>query len=281
MKRLVIIGGSGFVGKNLGNYLTEKNISVISLNSKECNLLDEKSSQKLSSIIKEDDVVVFASALTPDKGKDEHAFMKNVSMAYNSVAFFEKTKCTQFIYISSDAVYGDEFNPIKESTPATAPSLYGMAHRSREMIFESATLKAKTPYLILRPCALYGLGDTHNSYGPNRFIKTAKLEKKISLFGEGKEKRDHLYIFDFCSIIYQAVLNSTVGVLNACTGTSVSFFEVASILKNEIPDIEIHTSKQNGGVIHRHFDATMIKKEFSKITFTSLKDGISQILENN
>ena len=48
---------------------------------------------------------------------------------------------------------------------------------------------------IVRPTLVYGEGDPHNGYGPNRFIKLIK-KKPIELFGRGEELRDHVWIND-------------------------------------------------------------------------------------
>jgi len=43
-------------------------------------------------------------------------------------------------------------------------------HRTRELMLAA---EAKAPLAILRLTAVYGAGDTHNSYGPNRFLRQA------------------------------------------------------------------------------------------------------------
>ena len=273
MNRVVIIGGSGFVGKRLEQFLLQKKVSVVSLSSKECDLLSKDCGSKLKTILLDGDIVVFASALTPDKGKDEHAFMKNISMVYSFAAVLAQKKIAHLVYISSDTVYGDEVNPITENTPATAPSFYGMAHRAREMILESVTRTSQIPYVILRPCALYGSGDTHNSYGPNRFLKSARETGVISLFGAGEEKRDHLFIDDFCSIIFEAIVAKKVGILNACTGTSISFYEVALQIQRYLGTVSIQPSERSGSIIHRHFDALQLRQSLPSVRITPFADS--------
>ena len=47
---------------------------------------------------------------------------------------------------------------------------------------------------ILRPTLIYGEGDPHNGYGPNKFMRLAKKNEDILLFGKGEELRDHINI---------------------------------------------------------------------------------------
>ena len=42
-------------------------------------------------------------------------------------------------------------------------------------------------FCIIRPTLVYGPGDTHKGYGPNKFINLA-LKKRISLFGNGERE---------------------------------------------------------------------------------------------
>ena len=51
---------------------------------------------------------------------------------------------------------------------------------------------ARRDLAILRPTLIYGAGDPHNGYGPNRFRRLAATGKPIILFGEGEERRDHV-----------------------------------------------------------------------------------------
>ena len=55
--------------------------------------------------------------------------------------------------------------------------------------------------LILRPTLVYGKNDPHNGYGPNSFIRLARKNKDIKIFGKEK-KRDHIHIEDVVQIIF-------------------------------------------------------------------------------
>ena len=56
-------------------------------------------------------------------------------------------------------------------------------HLTREIILRN---KFKKILCILRPTLIYGMGDSHNGYGPNRFINLAVKNKSISIFGNDK-----------------------------------------------------------------------------------------------
>ena len=201
-KRVVIVGKSGFVAKSLTQHLTEQAVKVEIIGSDSCDLLNSALVQEfLPRFLNAEDIVVFTSAITPDRGKDENAAMKNINMAYNSANIFAASSLSQFIYVSSDAVYPDDLTPLREDSPSAASGLYGTGHKMRELIFKECLARTKTPLTVVRPCAIFGSSDTHNSYGPNRFMRSAMSGDKITLFGGGEEKRPHLFVKDFCRIL--------------------------------------------------------------------------------
>ena len=72
-------------------------------------------------------------------------------------------------------------------------------HLMRENILKRSFNKKKL--VIVRPTLVYGKGDTHSGYGPNLFIKRAKKNKNIILFGNGEELWDHIWINNLSDII--------------------------------------------------------------------------------
>ena len=93
-------------------------------------------------------------------------------------------------------------------------------HLTRESILRD---KFEKILCILRPTLIYGIGDAHNGYGPNRFINLALKNKLISIFGNGEEKRDHIFIKDLIKIILKCVERKAIGTLNLTSGKVYSF----------------------------------------------------------
>lgn len=275
---LHILGAKGFVGQYLTKELSARGVKYQAYTSKDVDLINSDSINFLTSNFASDDVVVFLSCLTPDKGKDSATLFKNLKMADHVAAALTLKPIAKMVYISSDAVYGVNNNPINEQTPADLVDLYGYMHWGRELILKETCAKTKTSLCILRPVGMFGRGDTHNSYGPNRFAKMALEKKKISLFGSGEEKRDHLYVEDFAKITADICSSSTIeGVLNIATGNAISFMDVANILKGESKaDIE-NLPKSDTSVSHKHFDITKLIQTFPSMKFTKLQDYAKEI----
>ena len=271
--RVVVLGARGFLGSTLVRQLN----NAVPLGSAEVNLLEPASVEKLRGIVRDGDALVFASALTPDKGKDTRTMMKNLMMGEHVAAVVEAVKFVHVIYISSDAVYEDDANPVRESSCASPTTLYGLMHLMRERMILVAAQKTAAPVMILRPCAMYGAGDTHNSYGPNRFLRTALKDRQIALFGQGEEQRDHLHVTDCARLIDLCLQQRTAGTLNIATGQAVSFMDAAKTAAAVAgSDVSIKGQPRSGPVTHRHFDITELLKAFPSFAFTPLKTGLAE-----
>src|SRR5207249_12306688 len=133
---------------------------------------------------------------------------------------------------------------------ASPTTLYGLMHLMRERMMLVA---ARAPVMILRPCAMYGAGDTHNSYGLNRFMRTALKDRQIQLFGQGEEQRDHLHVEDCARLIELCLQQRHAGILNVATGHAVSFMEVARTVAEIVGGVEVKRQSRSGPVTHRHF----------------------------
>src|SRR5207248_2096125 len=129
--------------------------------------------------------------------------------------------------------------------------------------------------VILRPCAIYGPRDTHNSYGPNRFIRSALRQGKISLFGRGEECRDHIYVGDVAEIVLRCILRKSTGILNAASGQALPFSQVAAIVRASLQqDVVIEELSRNSPITHRQFDITQLISAFPDFQPLPLEIGV-------
>jgi nucleoside-diphosphate-sugar epimerase len=278
--RVVVLGASGFVGKELLGHLAAMGVKAIGLSSRDPDLTRPDAVERLGQAVTPADALVFVSALTPDKGKDARTLMRNLSMGEHVAAFLERCGCAHLVYLSSDAVYGDAANPVRETSACAPSSLYGLMQLTREQMLADVVQKSKIPYLVLRPTLLYGAGDTHNAYGPNRFLRTARADGKITLFGNGEEKRDHVHIDDVSRLVGLCLCNRSEGVLNVATGTAHSFYEVAQAVAASCgPAVQIECLARSTPITHRHFDVTATVKAFPSFRYTPLATGLAAVAE--
>jgi UDP-glucose 4-epimerase len=277
--RVVILGANGFVARALAAKLAASQTPVLALSSQELDLTSPTAGKTLASRLQSTDSVVMTSALTPEKGRDTATLIKNLQMAEQVANALAIQPCAHLVYFSSDAVYDWSQPEINESIPAAPGDLYGVMHLARELALSQAAGRQRIPFCILRPCAIYGAGDTHNSYGPNRFLRTALNEGKIKLFGDGEETRDHIFIDDITSLTIQALNYCSTGTLNLVSGQSVTFAQLATNIKRLTGDaVETVSLPRSGPVTHRRFDCTSLKCAFPAHVPIPLDTGLTQTI---
>jgi len=274
-ERVVLLGARGFIGAAIRRELDARRIPCLSLASADLNLAESSAADKLAATLKATDAVVMLAALTPDKGRDIATLMKNLAMMQSTCGAIGKTGCAHMVYFSSDAVYDSAVSRVSEDTPASPQDLYGAMHYTREIMARSL---AKVPLLVLRPTLVYGVDDTHNSYGPNRFRRAAQKDGKITLFGGGEETRDHIHVDDLAALTVRCLLRRSTGTLNAATGISHSFLEVAQGVARHFKNpVEIVKTPRANPVTHRHYDIAGSIKAFPDIRFITLEDGVARV----
>lgn len=274
--RLVTLGAVGFVARAIGAWIELQGWPLSAVGSKDIDLTAPSAVEALAALFRPDDVVVMVAALTPDRGRDVGTMMRNLAMAQHVCAAIERQPCAHLITIGSDAVYDDAGSLIRESSPLGLGSFHGVMHLTREQMFIDTCRRLSLPLARLRPSLLYGPGDTHNGYGPNRFVRSAVAERRIALFGDGEEQRDHVFIDDVARVVAEVAQRRSAGLLNVVSGRSHSFREVAESVAALVPGTRIEPSARATPITHRHFDVSALNAAFPRFRPTGLEDGLAR-----
>jgi UDP-glucose 4-epimerase len=272
-QRIVVLGSQGFVGRVLIDRLRRGGIEVLALGRTDIDLAADEAGAVLAARLDPRDSLVVLSTITPDKSRGTDAFLANVRIGAAICDAIQSTPPRHVVYASSDAVYRFQPGPTHEESCAEPSGLYGTAHLAREIMLQSAGV---APVAVLRPTLIYGAGDTHNSYGANRFRRSARSEDRIVLFGEGEETRDHIFVEDVAALIELTLRHRSQGILNLATGRSVSFAELAELVAGLFSrDIEIVTQPRQMAVTHRRFDIDNLRQAFPDFEMTPLEAGLA------
>lgn len=273
--RVVLLGARGFLASRLRIVLEEARTPALAIGSHEVDLTTSGAADALRSALRDGDSIVFLSAITPDKGKGIDALMANLRIGEQVCAALCQVRPGHVVYISSDAVYRETEPFIDEYGPADSPSLYGTMHALRERMLMHA-LGAGTPLAVLRPTLVFGAGDTHNSYGANRFMRAAAADRRIPLFGEGEEQRDHVFVDDVVRVIRLVLEHRWSGTLNVVTGQSISFGDLARKVAAIAGEVVVECRPRAAGpILHRHYDPTALFRAFPDFAFTPRDDALA------
>lgn len=268
----MVTGSSGFVGGAVVARLRGEGVRVLALGRTDVDLAESGAAEKLARLLEPGDALVAAAARAPVRNVDmlvENLIIaRAMSRAAGSIA-------SHVINVSSDAIYGDSPEALTELSSAAPDSLHGIMHLARELIFRT---EVKAPLAILRPTLIYGPGDPHNGYGPNRFRRLAAQGADIALFGNGEERRDHVYIDDVAELVVRVLFRRSSGSLNIATGEVHSFKEIADTVRELSQGAGKVTSTPRTGPMphggYRAFDIAACRAAFPDFRFVPLRAGL-------
>jgi len=271
--RVVIIGAGGFVGGAIRRRLEEEGVATLALTRRELDLLQPGAARKLAALLRPTDSVVMVSAIAP--AKTTPLLVQNLTMAEAVCGALAGAGVAHLVYISSDAVYADDQNPVTEQSYCAPSTLHGMMHAARELMLKSAIA---APIAMLRPTLIYGAADPHNGYGPNRFRRQAAKGEPIAIFGDGDEQRDHVLVEDVAALAALILARRSRGTLNAATGVATSFHDIAHMMAKQFDNrIAVQSVPRPGPrphLAHRFFDITNCLKAFPGFRYTALAEGL-------
>ncbi len=212
-KTVLIVGGSGFLGKNLFIKCLKHKFNVITLSSKLLNTSSRKIKQKhivvnisnkkllykkLDKIKQIDFVVNFGGYI--DHLNKKITYKTHYIGCKNLVNYFLKKKIKRFIQIGSSMEYGKKKSPQHEDNICKPISAYGKAKYSATKYVIQLNKNKNFPGVVIRPYQVYGPFQNSNRLIPiviNSCLKN--LEFQCS---SGKQYRDFLYVDDFIKFIF-------------------------------------------------------------------------------
>lgn len=288
-RRAILLGATGFLGRALTRRLEERGVEVHGFSSQTLDLRSAPAFAALDALVGAETDIVDLAGITPDRGATTiPSFLANVAMSTNLAAFLEQRPVRSCVYLSSDAVYGDLETAVTETSPLERwderlprTNLYVASKLASERVLASAADRTGMPLLVIRPCAIFGEGDTHGAYGPNLFARTIRQEGKVRLFGNGEELRDHLHVDDFAEVLARLLEGPPrCGVLNVATGDARSFASVVDVLRSLAPPFSVEHVPRAVPIRHRSYDVTNLLRAVPGLRFGAFEDRLRQTLES-
>jgi len=240
--RVLVTGGTGFIGSNLALELHKQGHDVIITGTNYEQKLPEFAGKTLQpSFIGLDwdrigkvDVLFHQAGITDNQFPDEsEIFRANVECSRKVFDFAIKKGCKKIVYASSTAIYGMTPPPYKESMPVTPHNAYARSKVEIEKIAKELAIKHPDVVFVgLRYCNVYGPRENHKGKLATMIYQFAQQMKtgNPKMFKFGEQKRDYIYVKDVVRANILASQTTKSCVVNCGGGQGTSFKRVVEIL---------------------------------------------------
>jgi len=229
--KVIVTGGSGFVGKETINYLVRNGYNVFNYDLLEG--YDVCNRALLEDIIEEGDKILHLAAVSRFKAADldpQRAFSVNVGGTYNVLDIARKKGAERVVYSSTGSVYMPvQKTPITENHPIRGNSPYATSKALADKLcqdFMGDNLKI----VVLRYAHLYGPTKKRNAI--YNFITRLDHGLKPMIYG-GKQSNDFTYIKDVVQANLLALETPNVNeCYNIGTGEEIPILKAVNIIKD-------------------------------------------------
>jgi UDP-glucose 4-epimerase len=303
-KKLLVVGGAGFVGSHLVDALVrngaDKIVVVDNMFLGKMENLNGAIQNGNVTVYKEDARYLTALENIIDRERPEAvfnlavkclpygfvdpegAFMTGVEIAHNLVNILRKEKYQRLLHFSSSEAYGTAVKvPMDENHPLNPNSPYGAGKAAADLLLLSYYKLFDLEISIIRPFNFYGERQNMEAYAavvPVTIWRILNGEKPI-LEGDGFQTRDFTYVTDGAEAAVKMMnCDNAIGkVINIGQGKETEIKTVISMICNAldypIDKIE-HRPARPSDVRRLHADITEAKKMIHYSPKTSLEEGI-------
>lgn len=229
MKKILITGSTGFVGKHLSARLMKEGYEIVSMSHDLFDVTDKESFENID--FNQVDVVVHLASKTfvPDSWNDPESFYK--TNVIGTVNILEKCKQynMELVYLSS-YVYGEPlYLPVDETHKIQYNNLYAHTKIVAEELCEFYRSNFNLKINILRPFNIYGPYQKESFLIPT--IIKQLLEGDDVIVNNPFPKRDYIYIDDVTRFIQMLIESDESDTYNIGYGKSYSVQEIFDIVQ--------------------------------------------------
>ena len=286
--KVLVVGGTGFLGYHLCKAFIKKKWTVLSLSLKLPTRLRKLKGVKyyLGNISKEKEIrflenqeieyIINCGGYVDHYNKIQ-TYNSHVKGCKNLINIFSKKKVKTYIQIGSSMEYGLARSPQRENYKEKPVGSYG-----KYKLLASKFLrrnKKSFPFVILRLYQVYGPNQSNNRLIP--FVINSCLKRKNFPCSDGNQLRDFLYVDDFTDLIIKILRkkNFKNRIFNVGYGKPIKVKKIINlILKITSKGKPLFGSiKMRKDEVKKLYpDLTLIKKEFKWKPKINLKEGLKR-----
>ena len=231
MKKVVLTGATGLIGKEAVEPLKNNGFSVFCLSSKTCNILDEEAISNFIKSICPEYLLHFAWV----SGKDYLDNPQNerfVDSSMNLLRIFKEFGGKRAVFSGTCFEYDYKDSSLKEDDPLNPQTLYA---KSKVALKEKAThycLKNNISFVWGR--IFYVFGRDERPERLTAYIINSLKENKTAIIKYGQLKKDYMYTKDIAEAFVAILKSNYTGVVNVCSGKGISLDDYATAIARKM-----------------------------------------------
>ena len=285
-RRVLVTGGAGFIGSNLVDALLARGDEVVvldDLSSGKRENLDPRATFVEGSITDPPELpavpeVVFHLAAQIDVRHSvaDPAYDARINVAGTArmLELAREAGARRFVFASTGgALYGDaEVAPSPEDTPILPMSPYGTAKAAAELYLGLYARLYGTSTVATRFANVYGPRQDPRLEGGVIAIFSAAAERgeRVTVFGDGLQTRDFVYVGDVVEALLAAAASDATGAFNVGTGVETSVLDLAAAVGVEYD----HAPERPGEVFRSVLDPSEAERALGWKAQVSLAEGL-------
>ena len=196
-----------------------------------------------------------------------------------------KVGIEQFVFASTGgAIVGQVDPPVHEQIPTRPISPYGASKLAAEGYLSAYFGSYGMNTSALRFSNVYGPRSYHKGSVIAQFFKNILARKEISVFGDGTQTRDFVYVGDICRAILLALSTNAGGqVYQLGSGKPTSVNELLELMREAVrpttlPPIK-HMPFREGEILHTYSKIDHARTKLGFVPATSLVNGLEETWE--
>jgi UDP-glucose 4-epimerase len=242
-EHVLVTGGAGFIGTAVAGALLERGAEVTVADTmpftdprahsvlgdlRRPEILDRAMARPVTTIIH----LAAETSVLASMSRPVEVYETNVALTLSLLERCRAQGVGRFVLASTNAVVGDVGNAvIDEESPLRPLTPYGATKAAAEMLLSAYSASYGLVGSAVRLTNVYGPGMQQKDSLVARLMRACLDQGSVSIYGDGDQVRDYLYVDDAVQALLLPLEVGVVGPLTIGSGTSISVNELHDVLR--------------------------------------------------
>jgi len=290
--RILVTGGAGFIGSNLCRVLLAEGVEPVVVDdaSGGVDYLPENVERHRFPVVELAEqlpllesvsAVVHLAAKPSVDFANEHpleALDANVGDTLRVLLAAAQAGVPRLVCASSNAAAGNVVGPVHEGVLPEPASIYGATKTASEAFCSAVRESYGLAAVSLRFSNCYGPFSDHKQSAAHLFVRKALAGESVTIFGDGSQTRDFIYVEDIARCIHLAATRDCGPVLQVGTGSETTVVELVAAIERAVgaPLALEYAERRTGDVLASVSDNRLAETQLGWKPEIELETGVAR-----